>query len=253
MSSDLNSIQAYSESFYAGQQKGSSVSAAVIVPLVLSVIPARSVIDIGCGVGGWLGEFRRHGVEDVLGVDGDYVPLNALKIPREQFEARDLRQYSGPDRRFDLACSLEVAEHLPADAAESFVAALVRAAPVILFSAAVPGQGGTDHVNEQWQSYWSAQFATHGYVCLDFVRPAVFYDERVEWWYRQNALVFCRPEHRPESTAPITSRYEIDRVHPELLKARMSEPPPQSGRQAVASIAKNVGFLGKVIKQRIGA
>lgn len=245
--------QSYSEAFYDAQQQGSRHSAAVVVPLVLEAFPVRSVIDVGCGVGGWLAEFRRRGVEDVLGVDGDYVPRDALKIPVDRFEARDLRRYAGPERRFDLACSLEVAEHLPAEVADGFVAALVRAAPVVLFSAAVPGQGGTSHVNEQWQSYWFARFAAHGYACLDLVRPRVFEDDRVEWWYRQNALVFCEPQRHPESAAAISTAYELDRVHPALLAARSNDGRPRSGREAVASIVENVGYLGTAFKRRIGA
>ena len=144
----------YDEFFYQGQQDG-SVSSAQIVLIVLSLFPSHSVVDFGCGVGGWLKEFERNGVADYLGVDGEYVARHLLKIPADRFRPIDLRNVSDLGRGFDLACSLEVAEHLPEDRAKSFLsAALVKAAPVVLFSAAIPLQGGTEHVNEQWQSYW---------------------------------------------------------------------------------------------------
>ena len=138
----------YDETFYERQQDGSIRSAEIVVPIVLSLFPCHSVVDFGCGVGGWLREFERRGVNDYLGVDGDYVSRQMLKIPADRFMPLDLRNVGDLGRRFDLACSLEVAEHLPEERAKPFVAALVKAAPVILFSAAVPRQGGTGHLNE---------------------------------------------------------------------------------------------------------
>ena len=65
---------------------------------------------------------------------------------------RDLAQPLQIDRRFDLALSLEVAEHLPPECGSEFVQTLTDLSSVILFSAAIPFQGGTDHLNEQWPS-----------------------------------------------------------------------------------------------------
>ena len=109
-----NDMQApYPETFYAKQQDGSISSAQVVVPIVLSLFQCHSVVDVGCGVGGWLKEFERHGISDYLGVDGDYVSRQLLKIPADRFMPLDLHNVIGLGRRFDLACSLEVAEHLP--------------------------------------------------------------------------------------------------------------------------------------------
>src|SRR5262249_658797 len=155
----------------------------VVVPLILSIFDIRSVIDIGCGVGGWLKVFQENGVRDCLGIDGDYVPQEMLKIAPACFRAGDLTRPGELERRFDLACSREVAEHLPASSASAFVDALVGAAPVILFSAAVPHQGGTDHVNERWQSYWRQMFEARGYVAVDCVRPRIVGNREVEPWY----------------------------------------------------------------------
>src|SRR5579863_7218810 len=139
----------YGRTFYSLHQDGSARSADVIVPIVLSIFPASSVVDIGCGVGTWLQAFARNGVKDFLGVDGEHVPLDILQIARANFRAADLTRLSTVGRRFDIACSLEVAEHLPPDVAEPFVDLLTNAAPVVLFSAAIPHQGGTNHVNER--------------------------------------------------------------------------------------------------------
>src|SRR6202040_1046219 len=116
--------------FFAGHQDGSVRSAAVVVPLVLRHSQIGSVIDVGCGIGGWLAEFERRGVTDYLGIDGDYVAGDLLKIPPDRFRAANLADFEPPPRQFDLACSLEVAEHLPADRAARFIAGLVKLAPV---------------------------------------------------------------------------------------------------------------------------
>ena len=146
------------------------MSAEVVVPMVMELVHPRSVTDLGCGLGTWLSVFREAGVEDVLGVDGEYVRLESLEIPKERFVAHDLRQPFAAGRRSDLSMSLEVAEHLSPEYAAPFVTTLTRLAPVVLFSAAVPGQGGTEHVNEQWPSYWAQLFRERGYLPVDCLR-----------------------------------------------------------------------------------
>jgi len=214
----------YDDTFFAGLEPGSARSASVVVPLVLRHFPAQSVVDVGCGVGAWLAEFSRHGVNECLGIDGDYVPRARLMIPQTSFHTCDLASFSPRGRRFDLACSLEVAEHLPPACAVPFVRSLVELAPVVLFSAAIPGQGGTGHLNEQWQSYWGGLFRDLGYVGVDCVRPAVFNDERVALWYRQNAIVYCLPDRVPSGLFPMTRAYEFDRVDLDLWRARQPTP-----------------------------
>lgn len=215
--------EVYTSDFYTGHMAGSVSSAAAIVPLVLSLFPVKSVVDVGCGVGGWLAEFARNGVADIRGVDGDYVDRSLLKIPADRFTPRDLSQLASIGARFDLACSLEVAEHLPQARAEAFVAALADSAPVVLFSAAAPGQGGDDHINEQWPSYWARLFGKHGFVTLDCIRPKIVNDPRVEWWYRQNILVFCKPERVPAGHAAETNLDWLDRAQPHLVHLLINE------------------------------
>lgn len=182
----------YDHHFYETQKTGSYRSARVVVPLIQQMLGTRSVCDVGCGVGTWLQCWREHGVNDVLGIDGDYVDPTQLMIPVANFQSADLRRPIPCERRFDLAMSLEVAEHLPPDRATSFVLDLTALAPVILFSAAVPGQGGTNHINEQWQGYWASLFDAAGFDACDVVRPQIWSNDDVEPWYRQNTLLYCR-------------------------------------------------------------
>ncbi|HEV3481456.1 MAG TPA: methyltransferase domain-containing protein [Candidatus Acidoferrales bacterium] len=184
----------YTKGFFADIRAGSVRSAEEIVPLVLGLVPARSVVDVGCGDGSWLSVFRRNGVLDVLGIDGDYVQRDTLQIPPEQFQAADLSKPVQAGRKFDLAVSLEVAEHLPPESAATFVESLTQLAPVVLFSAAIPLQGGMHHVNEQWPDKWAGLFQEHGYRLVDCIRKRVWQNEAVEYWYAQNALLFVRSD-----------------------------------------------------------
>ena len=85
--------------------------------------PVQSVLDVGCGAGAWLTVWKSLGAE-TLGLDGNYVRPEQLLISPGEFSAVDLSASFSLDRRFDLAQSLEVAEHLPASSG-GFVDSLV--------------------------------------------------------------------------------------------------------------------------------
>lgn len=246
---------AYDPHFYARFERGSTASAEAVVPLLLADFPARSVVDVGCGVGTWLAAFARHGVGDLLGIDGDHVRPDMLRIDRSRFLAADLRRPPELGRRFDLACSFEVAEHLPPDCAGAFVRLLTRAAPVVAFSAAVPNQGGVDHLNERPQSYWAGLFATQGYVAIDPIRPLVRGDPRVEWWYRQNLLVYCEPAHRPARHPPVTEPLYLDLIDPDMVAGLVQRiealrAPPNAIRPALRAVGRDLGALGRAAARR---
>jgi len=127
----------------------------------------------------------------VVAVDGDYVRPDQLAIPKKNFRAHDLSTPLDLKKRFDLVQTLEVAEHLPANKAELFVDNLVRHGDVILFSAAVPHQGGEHHVNEQPPEYWRRKFAARGYAPFDFIRPKLQGRAEVMPWYRFNSYIYA--------------------------------------------------------------
>lgn len=208
----LPSYTPYDDSFYLKQQSASSRSAECLVPLVLSLVRIQSLIDVGCGVGTWSETFMKRGVEDILGIDGEYVNRQLLRIPSACFQACDLSQPIRLNRRFDLAVCLEVAEHLRESRAEGLVDDLVNLADVVLFSAAIPGQGGTDHVNEQYLSYWVALFETKGYMMLDVLRPQIWNNPKCDWTYRQNAVLIVK-ENNPIVTKLLVPS-GVDYIHP---------------------------------------
>jgi len=215
----------YNASFYQSQAGGSAQSAENTVPIVLSLVRPASVIDIGCGVGTWLSCFRASGVQDILGIDGPYVNKKLLRIPADCFLPHDLTQPVSLSRVFDLALCLEVAEHLPEKRARTLVADLAALAPAILFSAAVPGQGGTGHLNEQWPVYWRDLFEQNGYQCLDCIRPRIWDNDAIEPWYRQNLLLFVRRD-RVSDYADAGCPAPLSIAHPALFETRVQRSLP---------------------------
>jgi len=191
---------AYSAAFFDTQAAGSLASARVVLAALLGRVPVTSVVDVGCGVGPWLRAALELGASRVLGLDGAYVDRGRLLIDPARFLGCDLAADSlveavgGHAPRFDLVVSVEVAEHLPSLRAASFVAELCALGDLVLFSAAVPGQGGTDHVNEQWPAYWARLFDLSGFTCFDVLRPLLWNQPDCEWWYLQNVLLFARRE-----------------------------------------------------------
>ena len=239
----------YSARYYEGLRDDSERSARVVVPLLLGLLPAaRSVVDVGCGAGFWTRVYRERGLE-VLGVDGDIVRDTQLLIPREDFQRHDLTLPLRLTRRFDLVNCLEVAEHLPAGRADSFVDDLAALGDVVVFSAAVPGQGGTHHVNEQWPRYWIERFTRAGFVAVDCLRHRIWDEPEVAWWYCQNLFVFVRKERVADHAALMAEArpLPVDLVHPRgYMKAAL--PREMSPRMLAEVLRALPTFPGKIYR-----
>ena len=182
----------YGEAFQTMAATGSVYPARRIISAVRAVLPVRSVIDIGCARGTWLREWRAQAVDDIVGVDGPYIDRSELEIDLQCFVVHDLSSRFNIGRRFDLAQSLEVAEHLPPGRAATFVADIVAHAPVVLFSAAAPGQGGENHLNERTAEYWRGLFREHDYVAIDCLRPLLAGTRDIPTWYRYNLILYAQ-------------------------------------------------------------
>lgn len=212
-------LSPYQKSFYDETEITSSRSAQVIVPLILELTGAKSVVDLGCGTGAWLAAFKSFGAEQIAGVDNAALDNANLQIPRDCTYRADLSKPFNLDRKFDLATCLEVAEHLPESSAAGLVGSLTRLAPMVLFSGAIPHQGGTNHINEQWPEYWAAHFAVRGYQAVDCIREAIWKNDDVAYWYAQNLILYVRNDvlaNNPKliEYAKRTDPHRLTFIHP---------------------------------------
>ena len=221
----------YDHDFYDDLRNTALPSARRIVPMLRDLMKIDSVVDMGCGDGSWLSVFRDTGANRILGLDGDWIDESLLNIAREDFRRVRLDEPIDVAESFDLSMSLEVAEHLPPARAPGFVAELCRMAPVVLFSAAIPRQGGVNHVNEQWPSYWADLFTANGYRTIDVLRLAIWDDPEVTWWYKQNLLLFANDDAlaanpRLDAARADSPETPLALVHPDkfMMMAREARP-----------------------------
>jgi SAM-dependent methyltransferase len=185
-----------------------------VVPLIVQMVHPTSILDIGCGTGTWLKAFEEMGITDYLGIDGDYVDKSMLKISESKFQARNLHNSFSLGRKFDLVLCLEVAEHLEEKYADALIETITKHGDIILFSAAIPGQGGQNHLNEQWPQYWIEKFSDYGFFFHDVIRPLIWNNNRVDYWYKQNTFLISK-----ECSENKIERY----IHPDLFKQRLEE------------------------------
>lgn len=182
----------YNAGFYKDLQDTSYASALKVLSVVFDVLDIRSSVDFGCGTGAWLRAAQELGSVRALGIDGAWVKPEMLVCNNMEFRPMELEKPIRLSETFDLAISCEVGEHLSEARADGFVGDLCAAAPRVLFGAAIPGQGGSSHINEQWQSYWAGKFAANGYAPIDIVRPQVAECDDVVSWYKNNILLYVR-------------------------------------------------------------
>ena len=240
----------YDHSFFERKTEQSVRAAQAILPYVIDLLHPRSIIDVGCGIGHWLGVASELGVTDITGMDGPYVSIGDVRFDSERFIAVDLERPIQAARTYDLAMSLEVAEHLSPQRAAGFVHDLTRLSPTVLFSAAIPGQTGEGHINEQWPDYWRELFADHDYVAIDCIRRHFWDDERVIHYYAQNSLLFV---HRDASERlsqlrgvdhPLPTRVVHPRLFVSVLASMENDPPaPPSVRLDLRSLARRLREL----------
>lgn len=217
-------------------------SAEIIVPYLMQLFSPASVVDVGCGPGQWLSVFKQNGVLRVMGIDGKHVPTDKRMIgPSEfaEFDLNDCRDFVAKEK-YDLLLSLEVAEHLTTDKAEAFINMISQLSNNIVFSAAIPGQTGENHFNEQYPDYWFRLFATKGYAVLDPFRKK-YWNSDVNWWYSQNMYLMVK------GPVPISlQQYVWDNnvyVHPKLLEMYVS----MQARQTIPLFAKIKNKLRRIV------
>lgn len=190
-----------------------------ILKILRQYVEFESVADLGCGKCGWLSAAREMGASTVHGFDIPEIDISDREISSDEFTPADLSKVIDFERSYDLAVSTEVAEHIPEKLAGNFVTNLVTAAPIVLFSAATPYQGGVGHTNENWVEYWDRFFTDRGYVCFDYMRDLIWHDPGIPFYYRQNILMYAaadRVEDLVSKGLAVCPRPKT-LIHPDML------------------------------------
>jgi len=220
----------YSKAFYNDQSDGSARSATLAIRSLVEHIPfVRTVLDIGCGRGTWVKAFQDQGL-DAHGVDGPWAQESGLVVSEDHFTSFNFAlsptpfSIKLPREKFDLVTSFEVLEHITADRADNMVELIASKGDLALIGAAMPGQGGTDHVNEQWPEYWANKFKAAGYTPLDCIRPLWWNNSQIETWYAQNTILYARGDAlesvREFATTVALANLEnpLPLIHPVMLE-----------------------------------
>ncbi|MCV3456608.1 class I SAM-dependent methyltransferase [Campylobacter sp. CNRCH_2016_0050h] len=225
----------YDEEFYKQQSQGSYQSAKEIIPIINNFIPnIQSVLDVGCGIGTWLKAWQEQNkLIEIFGVDGNDISESFFYIDKHNYKKVDLtttantilddikqslkdinKNYS---KLFNLTQSLEVAEHIDEKYAQNFIELLTLTSDIILFSAAIPNQGGLEHINEQPPKYWANLFEKYDYLCFD-IRNLFWENDKIDFWYRQNIFLYIHKDKINSLELPIKSTQNpMHMVHPEKL------------------------------------
>lgn len=242
---------AYTSSFYDSYAHRSQTSAREVLSIVLKYLSPASIADVGCGVGTWLAAAQELGIEHLAGFDGQWVNPEELLSDEITFQSVDFESDFALGARADLCISMEVAEHISEAQADHFVEQLCQSSEVVLFSAAIPCQGGAHHVNEQLQSYWVKKFAARSYECFDVIRHQVWDNDAVEFWYRQNAFLFVHPDCERINRDQLREDHRegiIDIVHPGFFAWKLHDT-QQPGFRSLLRHARNYArFCGRSLE-----
>lgn len=226
----------YEKSMFIDRHETSFEAAKVVLKLMKQEFPdIDRILDVGCGVGTFLKIAKDMGMSFTQGMDGPWVDNGLLQIPQKDFFTVDLNHLPVFEESFDLVICLEVAEHLAGNNAEALVKFLTDHANIILFSAAVPGQGGKNHINEQWQSYWAEIFSKFAFQPLDLIRPKIWDNSNISYWYKQNTLVYVSDTRM---SSKFSSNSALDIVHPEMYLTHLKH--SLTLRKAVKMLPKAV-------------
>jgi len=228
MATNIDSI--YNNTFYDNQYKGSISSAVHFLEYLFSYYRPDSIVDFGCGVGSWLSVANDLGVSRLVGLDGAWLSQQKMLNQKIAFKEVDFTKEFDLKEQFDLAISVEVAEHFDEQFSNQFIQNICKSAPVVIFGAAIPEQGGANHVNEQYQSFWIKKFEENGYICLDIFRKKFWGYEDIEYWYKQNTFLFVSNDQIDLLPKELFNHTDFipDIVHPTLFKKKFKRRTPDN-------------------------
>ena len=183
----------YNQRFFDNTFKFENSSAKAFAAILIKHFAPESVIDIGCGTGLYLTEFKANDIE-ILGYDGSPAAISGSALG-DKIKLHDLCQPLKLSRQFDLCLCLEVAEHLEETCAQTLIDTLTGLSSTIIFTAATPGQGpkSIGHVNEQLPEYWQKLFEQKKFSLNKTLTKKIkkeMASQDVIWWLTKNLMIF---------------------------------------------------------------
>ena len=189
----------YDSSFFQSLQKYRPLYH-FLADMMAAHLKPNSSIDWGCGCGFILEKLLGHGISDLIGIEGsaEVKPFIPESLKDKIIIADALLYQSGV---YDLAISIEVAEHLKKEDSAKFVNTVCSSSSTwIWWSAAQIGQAGTGHINCQSLSFWIDVFKEVGLFEVDWektyeLKSAMLVNHMLVLgypWIRDNAIIFRR-------------------------------------------------------------
>jgi hypothetical protein len=169
----------------------------LIAEAIVQQYNPQSVIEFGCGKGDLSRAFASMGLS-VFAFDGyanpDFYELENITFAKVDFNGTlALKTHlAALKRKFDVAICLEVAEHLDPSVSSELIEVITSVSDVVIFSAAVPGQGGDGHINCRSREFWYDQFTKNNFEIADTIRVRLRGKDDVAVWYRLNVIDYVK-------------------------------------------------------------
>ena len=205
----------YDAAFYEDAYRVSYTSARRYLRQLWPYYGFASVVDVGAGAGPWSHAATECAAE-VVSIDGEWVKAIHKPCDRLHYLYQDLNAPLDCAQRFDLALCVEVAEHLEPARSLGLINDICQLAPVVVFGAALPRQGGSGHINCRPHSFWIDLFRRNHFTAYDLFRPAFWYDGQVGPWYAQNTYLFAS-EALAGRFSGIAKPSLVDVYHPRIV------------------------------------
>jgi hypothetical protein len=173
----------------------------VAIFLKIAGVP-ESLVDLGGGLGQWCSAFKKFGTRRVRCIDHPSVRDSDLLVDPQEFVPCDLAHEIPLIERFDLAISIEFAEHVPGTRSAEIVRFLTGSADIVLFSAAIPRQPGLGHINTHYPRYWREMFRRCGFERYDVIRSQLLWDESIPRWLKQNLFLYANDKGKTRLVLP---------------------------------------------------
>jgi len=190
-------LSKYTQNFYESVSVRADLASKAILSIFVDLFEVTSIKDIGCGNGTWLRESLNHSlIQSRIGYDLSSAIESSNPFNNEGiiFRETDLELKNCNFVFTDLTLCLEVAEHLTSESAVQLVKKICESSRYVIFSAATPGQGGFNHINEREFKYWISLFNSHGYTAFDIFREKIQSQKSIPTFYRNNIFLFIKSQ-----------------------------------------------------------